>query len=597
MYIFSVIRKSLSLFDGRQRLWFVFLMAFLLASAVLQIAGVASIGPFIAILSDPSIIHENKYLSDLRSLLEIKDDKRFIIACAVISMIMTVFSNLIAILTLWALTRFSIAFGVEFQSKLFLNFVGRPFVFHKSSNYTRSIAIINQEAPRFVYMVLQPMLLLFSNLFVAVLIMIGLIVMNPYIALGSAVVLGGAYFLTYAGIKRSLVWHGEVLTSGGRQIQSILSEAFVGIKDIILNSLGEKYARQFREVNAQGLNSSAYITLSGDVPKFVIETISFAAILLLAVVLLVRNEPISSIVSLLSIYALAGYKLLPTMQQIYKSVSNLSAHGSVPFELSYELSHYSQVAPDHPSPPLGRVERITLNHICYSYPESAQLALDDVSLVFNAGCINTVAGHSGSGKSTLIDIILGLLEPASGQVEVDGHKLDGEFSRRYKRSIGYVPQTIFLLDDDVIANVAFGSEMVDINKVRNALRLANAIDFVDDLPNGLHTRLGQDGKMLSGGQRQRIGIARSLYRNSSVLVLDEPTSALDIESEYEFVQVLMRLKADVLVIVISHRPAAIKCSDNIVLLEKGRVLASGSLQHLMVDNPSFREMMEKGMML
>lgn len=597
MYILQVIQKSIALFNKPQKVQLSLLLIFFLFSALIQIVGVASIGPFIAILSNPEVIHSSPILSYFYKALLFTSDRDFIIGFAVASLGMILCSNAVSILTLWLLMKFSIIFGEELQSRLFLNFIGRSYIYHKSENYTQSIATISQEAPRFIYMVLQPILLLFSNLFVALVILVGLVLLNPAVALGSALVLGGAYLGTYLTLKASLSKHGKIITERSRLTQLILSEAFIGIKDIILNSLGRRYITLFRNMNMRGLKSTAFITLAGDIPKFVIETISFGAILLLAIIFLLQEQSAGHIVSMLSIYALAGYKLLPTMQQIYKSVSTLSAHGSVPFEISHQLSKPSFIKNSDGFSSLDSVRDIELKGIEYSYPNANTKALSDINLKFKSGEINTIAGHSGSGKSTLMDIVLGLIEPSSGHILVDGTQLDEQLLIRYQKSIGYVPQNIFILDDSVAANVSFGAaeDQIDVDKVIKALTLANAIDFVNAMPDGIYSNLGQDGKLLSGGQKQRIGIARSLYRNNQILILDEPTSALDIESEFDFIQTLTELKKNVLVIVISHRPAAIKCSDAITLLENGIVVANGSYAELMITNAAFKEMMDKSL--
>ncbi|HEY0893973.1 MAG TPA: ATP-binding cassette domain-containing protein, partial [Cellvibrio sp.] len=219
---------------------------------------------------------------------------------------------------------------------------------------------------------------------------------------------------------------------------------------------------------------------------------------------------------MLSIYALAGYKLLPTMQQIYKSISSISANGAVSIflreQLEVETTNNARIDID----PIADVQTIALEGMTYQYPNTNKPALDNISVTFTKGQLNTIAGPSGSGKSTLADIILGLLPPASGKLFIDEKEAAGTDLVAYQRSIGYVPQHIFILDDNVIANVAFGVHKNDVDtaKVLQALQQANAMEFVEKLPQGLETRLGQDGKLLSGGQRQRIGIARALYRNN-----------------------------------------------------------------------------------
>ena len=598
MYILHLIKSIFKILDERQKFKLIILLIFFLFSALVQIVGVASIAPFITILSNQELIHKNEFLSFFYQLFGADNNHQFIVGFALASLLMIFLSNAISAVTLWMLLRFSVNIGGELQKRLYKSFLHREYIFHKTTNYTKTISVISQETPRFVYMVLQPFLLLASQLCIAVLILLGLLILNPLIALASGVLMGGSYLVTYICVKKSLVSHGKVVTERNEGVQSILSESFIGIKDIKLSSLEGKYVEAFGSLNHRGLNSAAYIVLSGDLPKFVIETISFGAILLLAVWLLLTSDSAESVISLLSIYALAGYKLLPTMQQIYKSVSSMSANGGVVTELRHEISQPTLLKAEVAGSVVDKIDSVELCNVSYRYPKASSLTLNDIKIKFNRGCLNTIAGPSGSGKSTLADVMLGLLPVSSGFINMNGQKIEGDLLLRYQRSIGYVPQSIFILDDTVIANVAFGirEEDVDVDKVVRALEQANAMEFVQRLPKGLNTGLGQDGKLLSGGQRQRIGIARTLYRDSKMLILDEPTSALDIESEYELMMLLGKLKAEVLIVVISHRPAAIKLSDTITILEHGQLLATGSYDDLKNSSRHFREMVEKGLL-
>ena len=598
MYIIKIIRNIFKLLSKEQRSKMLLLQVFFVFSAVVQVVGVASIAPFIGIISNPQTIHTNTFLKLLHDFLGAESDQQFIIIFAVLSVSMIFFSNAVSALTLWLLLKFSISIGSELQYKLYSSFLNREYLFHKSTNYTQQISAISQEAPRFVYMVLQPYLLLCSNAFIAIIILLGLLFLSPLIALASAFIIGGAYTITYGLIKKSLVHHGKILTEKYEALQSILSESFIGIKDIKLNTLENKYSNIYKNTNFSGLNSSAFIVLAGDIPKFAIEAISFGAILIFAIILLMTKGNDGSVVAILSIYAIAGYKLLPTMQQIYKSAASMSANGGVAAELKEQLHEYIVKADEVNVQPLQTIKKIELAGICYKYPTANETVLNGINVEFNKGQLNTIAGPSGSGKSTLADIMLGLLQPISGDINIDGERLTKNTLTNYQHSIGYVPQHIFILDDTVIGNVAFGVESanIDIEKVERALIQANAMEFVEKLPLKLNTNLGQDGKLLSGGQRQRIGIARALYRNNKILILDEPTSALDIESEFELMSLLDKLKHDVLTVVISHRPAAIKLSDKICILESGQMLAQGSYSELMRSNKHFQELMEKGFM-
>lgn len=598
MYIFQIIRNIFKLLSQQQRSKMLLLQVFFVFSAIIQVVGVASIAPFIGIISNPTSIHTNKLLKFLYDLLPVTSDQQFIIGFAILSVTMIFLSNAVSALTLWALLKFSISIGSDLQFKLFSSFLNRDYLFHKNTNYTQLIATIGQETPRFVYMVLLPYLQLCSNGFIAIIILGGLVFLDPVIALASASIIGGSYVITYWLIKKSLIKHGKRLTEKAEVMQSLLSESFIGIKDIKLNALENKYTEIYKQTNFSGLNSSAYLALAGDLPRFAVETISFAAILIFAIVLLLAKGNDGSVVAILSIYALAGYKLLPTMQQIYKSIAQMSANGGVTAELAAQLNKYVLPPAKNLAEPLKHIGQVKLHEIFYKYPSSKEPVLNGINVEFHQGQLNTIAGPSGSGKSTLADIMLGLLHPMSGSIYVDDILLTEQTINNYQHSIGYVPQHIFILDDTVIANVAFGidKDKINIEHVKRALQQANAMEFVEKLPLKLETSLGQDGKSLSGGQRQRIGIARALYRNNKILILDEPTSALDIESEFELMSLLDRLKKDVLTVVISHRPAAIKLSDKICIIEDGKMLAQGSYAELMKTNKHFQELMDKGFM-
>ena len=598
MYILQIIRNIFKLLPQEKKSKMLLLQVFFIFSAVVQLVGAASIAPFIGIISNPETIHSNKHLQSLYDFLSLNSDQEFIIAFAVLSISMIFLSNAVSAVTLWFLLKFSISIGSDLQYRLYNNFLNRNYLFHKSTNYTQLISTVTQEAPRFVYMVLQPYLLLCSNLFIASIILIGLVFLDPVIAIASAFIIGGAYIVIYWLSKKSLLNHGKIVTERNQAIQSILSESFIGIKDIKLNMLESKYSNNYKKTNFSGLNSLAYIVLAGDIPKFAIEAISFGAILFFAIILLLTKGNEGNVVAILSIYAIAGYKLLPTMQQIYKSAANMSANGSVVAELKQQLDEQTEPPLPHSHEPFAAINQIKLSNITYQYPSGKDPVLNEINIEFNKGQLTTIAGPSGSGKSTLADIMLGLLQPISGHIDIDGKLLSGQALSNYQHSIGYVPQHIFILDDTVIANVAFGMDAheIDIDKATNALLQANAMEFVQKLPLGMNSRLGQDGKLLSGGQRQRIGIARALYRDNKVLILDEPTSALDIESEFELMMLLDKLKKDVLTIVISHRPAAIKLSDKICIVDQGIIIAQGSYAELLQSNKEFQELMEKGFM-
>ncbi|WP_166259670.1 ATP-binding cassette domain-containing protein [Marinobacter salicampi] len=594
MYILSVIKTILSVLDKKTKRQYIALQIVFFLSAFFQVVGIASIGPFISILSNPDVIHTNSILSWGYEQFGFQTDLQFIIAAALGSLVLILLSNAVAGMTIWLTYRFSVSLGSSLQQKVYRNALYKDYLSHKTENYTKKIAVVAAQVPRFVYMLFQPFLLLTSQLFVVLLILVGLLILDPLLALIAGGIIGGSYLATYVVLRRKLAHHGEVISDKNNRVQAILSESFIGIKDVKLDSLESRYIDRFSSINVRGLKSQAFIALSGELPKFVIESISFGAILILALVLLTTQDDIRSVVPILSIYALAGYKLLPTMQQIYKSLSSLSGHGSVAKVIKKRLGSTSEEETEVPKPikPMS-IDQVQLSDAEFSYNKDSEPAVHNVSLTLNKGEIYSLVGHSGSGKSTLADIILGLLKLQSGKLIVNDQVLTTEDLPSFRKKVGYVAQTIFILDDNVVNNVAFGvtENEIDMDRVKHALTLANADEFVDDLPQGIYSNLGQDGKLLSGGQRQRIGIARALYKQTDLLVLDEPTSALDMESEFKLMTTLNSLKKDLVILVISHRPASIKMSDKIILMASGGIQDIGTYSELTSRNDSFRDMM------
>lgn len=596
MFILNVIKTLIKTLNKSQKRDLFILSIFFVISAFAQILGLASIAPFISLLSNQELVTTNALYKAGYDISGASSPHQFTIYFALTSLVLIFVSNLMSAITLWVLLKYSIKIGAKIQSDLFQNFLCRDYIFHKTENYNKIISIISQETPRFIYMVLQPFLLLISQLFIGVIILVGLIYINPAIAFSSAALIGGSYLITYLMIKKSLIKHGDIVTERNDGMQAILSESFIGIKDIKLNHTEDKYIAKLDKINYRGLSSSAVLSLAGDIPKFAIETISLGAILFLAVIALVNGNTGQDLISILSIYAIAGYKLLPTMQQVYKSISALSSNGEVVNTIYAGLNYKTYVPVKKNTTPIKPINTIQTTELTYQYPGSAASAVTDINLSFQLGRLYTIAGPSGSGKSTLVDVLLGLLQPTGGTVLVNDKELQSIELSNYQSSLGYVPQNIFILDDSVIANVTFGldDKLFNEDRLIHALTKARAIDFVTQLPQGLHTVLGQDGKLLSGGQRQRIAIARALYQERSVLILDEPTSALDIESEHEIMKLLQELKKEILIIVVSHRPSAIKLSDNIILLEDGRITANSNFNELLTTNSHFKELMDKG---
>jgi ABC-type multidrug transport system fused ATPase/permease subunit len=326
-------------------------------------------------------------------------------------------------------------------------------------------------------------------------------------------------------------------------------------------------------------------------PRFFFEAIAFGGILLMILYLMIQTGSFNKALPIISLYVFAGYRLIPAFQQIYVSFNQLSFVGASLDFLYNDLKSLKHYQVDENQNKLFLNNSITLKQIYYNYPNNLQSTLKNINMNIAVNTTVGIVGATGSGKTTTVDIILGLLEAHKGSLEVDGQAITKKNFRAWQRSIGYVPQHIYLSDDTVAANIAFGIKPKDIDKtaVEKASKIANLHEFVmNELSNNYNTTVGERGIRLSGGQRQRIGIARALYHNPQILVLDEATSALDSYTESVVMDAIENLGKNKTVILIAHRLSTVKKCDKIFLLEDGQIKKEGTFEQLITTDYKFR---------
>jgi HlyD family secretion protein len=588
----------------RQKRIFTLLQLLFCLTGVLQAAGAAAIGPFVALLTNATLIHKNKVFSFLYALGGFQSDISFMIGFAVLVMATIAISNAALALSTWYTLFYSSRTGQEFQRAIFRNYLHQEYAFFGRKNSSELITIVSQESPRLVYNILIPLLTLTGQAFMIALMVAGLLYVDWVVALSALLVVGGGYGLVYKLIKHNLATHGRIIGRSNDDRQRLLTESLGGVKEVKLLGTERYYEERIAAANAAGLHSSAVIGLSGDLPKFVLETVAFCAMLGLATFLLVRRGWTNEIVAMLSLYAMAGYRLLPAAQQIFKSISQIKANGDVVHQLYPQVLAGRTLAPHdsgvtHPVQALSPADKIQgdikLVNVTYRYPGVQAPTLKNINLVIPRNCLVALVGPSGAGKSTLADILLGMLPPTEGRLQVGSTPIEGATVRRWQKNLGYVPQTIFLLDDSIAANIGFGlASEVNRDAMIAAARMANIDQFIESLPEQYDYRVGERGALLSGGQRQRIGIARSLYRNADVLIMDEATSALDSVTEKEIMATIGALKATKTVVMIAHRLSTIRTADIVVFVHEGTIHACGTFDELASRDPLFRRIVLAG---
>jgi ATP-binding cassette, subfamily B, bacterial PglK len=404
-----------------------------------------------------------------------------------------------------------------------------------------------------------------------------------------------SYGAIYLGLRGYLARIGADRVRANRERFQAVQEAFGGIKDIKVAGLEAGSLHRFDGPSKRFAKRQAALQIANQLPRFLLEAVAFGGALAFVLYLLASRGGLQGVLPVMAVYALAGYKLLPALQQVYSQVANLKFAEPAVVALHADLTQLrpSPTLELPPPAPLGLSRSLALENVSYTYPGAARPTLERLDLEVAARTTVGLVGATGSGKTTTVDLLLGLLEPKEGRLLVDGAPVGRRSLRAWQRTIGYVPQHIFLTDDTVAANIGFGLAMaqIDMAAVERAATTASLHDFVvKELPSGYDTLVGERGVRLSGGQRQRIGIARALYHDPSLLILDEATNSLDSVTEQAVVDAVHKLGRRKTIIIIAHRLTTVRNCDQIFLLDRGRVTAQGTFGELLESSARFRRM-------
>lgn len=580
--------------NRRERMAFAALMVMVLVMSIFEMIGVAAILPFLQVLAEPETVQDTAVLAWAWDRFGFTEHLDFAIALGLVVFGVVCFGLAFRAVTTWALIRFSLMRGYSISARLLAGYLHQPYDWFLSRNSAELGRAVLNEVDAVIRYSLLPGLIFLASCIVALCITALLFAVDPFIAVGAFVLLVGAYGLVYSLLRGILKRVGEERILADDARFRIAQEATGGIKDVKALRLEEAFVARFRVPAHASARAQTTGLVVGDLPRFVLEGVAFGGVILLILGLLItRGGSIETLLPTLGLVALAGVKLFPALQRAYAQISLLRFYSQSLENLHRDLAMLEPktALPDPAPVPLRRA--LDLRGVVYAYPGAARTALRGLSLHVPAGASVGIVGGTGAGKTTVVDLILGLLAPQDGAVTVDEVALDDTSRRGWQRGIGYVPQSIFLSDDTVAGNIAFGvaPERIDRAAVERAARLARLHDFIlSDLPQGYDTPVGERGVRLSGGQRQRIGIARALYHDPQLLVLDEATSALDTLTEAEVMESVGALGGEKTVIMIAHRLTTVRQCDIIFLLEDGRLVAQGRFEDLLRDSDRFRAM-------
>ena len=571
------------------------LLVMMTIMALLDMIGVASILPFMAVLTNPGLIETNLILNIMyqaSSIFGAENNQQFLFVLGVLVFVLLIISLTFKAFTAYVQIRFVRMCEYSIGKRLLEGYLHQPYSWFLHRHSAELGKNILSEVDIVIENVLSALMELIAKGMVAIALIILLIIANPKLALIVGFSFTTAYGLIFYFIRNYLNRTGEERLKNNQLRFTAVSEAFGAVKEIKVGGLEETYIKNFSnsaKILARTVASSQVIAI---LPRFILEAVAFGGVLLMVLYIMAQTGSFNNAIPIISLYVFAGYRLMPALQQIYVSFTKFTFVGPSLNKLHDDIQNLKPFDKKQDQGVLSLNESITLKNIHYNYPGSARTALKDISLSIPAKSTVGLVGATGSGKTTMVDIVLGLLEPQKGTLEVDGKVVTKQNSRSWQRSIGYVPQHIYLSDDTVAANIAFGVEPKNINQeyVKKASKIANLHEFVsNELPKQYQTTIGERGVRLSGGQRQRIGIARALYHNPQAIILDEATSALDNQTEKAVMDAVNNLGKDITIILIAHRLGTVKKCDNIYLLEKGQLIDQGTFQELINSNEDFRK--------
>jgi ATP-binding cassette subfamily B protein len=565
----------------RRRKQFGLLLVLMVLTSFAEILSIGAVLPFLGVLTSPERIFELPAAQPIIKVLNLTEPKQLLLPLTFAFVAAALIAGAMRLLLLWASTRLSFATGADLSISIYRRTLYQPYAIHCARNSSEVINGISGKANGVIYNIIVPVLTLISSSVMLIAILMALLSVQPLIALAAF----GGFGLIYAVIirmtRKQLLSDSICAARETTQVIKSLQEGLGGIRDVLIDGSQAAYCDIYRNADlplrrAQG--NSLFISAS---PRYGMEALGMILIATLAYILAQQADGIAKAIPILGALALGAQRLLPVLQQAYGSWAQINSGQS---SLKDTLDLLNQSLPDSVNQPLP--QRLPFNHtivlkeLTYRYSLQTPYVLKHLNLTITKGSRIGFIGTTGSGKSTLLDIIMGLLQPTSGTLEIDGQPITSINQRAWQLHIAHVPQTIFLADSTIEENIAFGipKNRIDHDRVRQAAEQAQISDVIESWPKQYQTFVGERGIRLSGGQRQRIGIARALYKQADVIIFDEATSALDNETEQAVMQAIEGLSKDLTLLIIAHRLTTLKNCTQIVELGEAGIKRAGIYQ-------------------
>lgn len=575
----GIVGKLNYVFSKKQKIQSFFLFIALFIGALMELIGVSLITQLVTLVTDTSKIHTSPYMSAIYDMLGADSDRQFLLYVVIALIAVYILKNAYLLWINYVQCTFIYNNQLKLSGRLIDCYLKKPYTYHLDKNSAEMVRNVMLDSERLFQMLLT-VFTLFSEILISILLCLYLLIMDPFITVAVVAILGAFTFLYLILFRNKAKEYGKTNQIYDGKMHQSINQALGAVKDIKILHREKYFVDAFTTCGSQKMRAVRNNNVLGNAPKYVIETVCIGAILLVLMFKLYQGENLNDMIPQLAAFAVAAFKLLPSVSKINNYINLVSflkpsadliyrdikdTEDMVNYEIKDRAQSEDVYEDNHPS-------TIEISHVSYRYPHTERNVVSDVSFEIPLGAAVGLIGPSGAGKSTIADVILGILTPTAGAVHYGSMNVH-EHPIKWSKKLAYIPQAIFLADESIRSNVAFGikEDEVDDAKVWAALEEAQLKEFVEKLPDGLDTMTGERGVRLSGGQRQRIGIARALYDNPEILVLDEATSALDSETESAVMEAIDRLQGRKTLIIIAHRLTTIRNCQVVFKVDGGKI--------------------------
>jgi ATP-binding cassette subfamily B protein len=574
---------TIILLNKSRKLHFTFLFFLILISSFFELFSIGLFLPFLGILTSPDKVFFYFQKFNLSSIFIYNKSTDLIFPITIIFILAVIFNGLFRMLLLWYQTKLSFSIGAELSNKVYRITLYQPYKTHISKNSSDIISAITNKVAGVIFNILVPIPTLIASIVILIFILSSLIYINPIIAISSFSCFTIIYLLIVLFTKNSIEEAGVITNIENTKVIKTLQEGLGGIRDVLIDGSQETFCEIYKNADLQLRKSQAKITFISTTPRYIIEM--FALVLMSIYAFILSSNGTSSPIPILGTIALGAQRILPILQQIFVSYTNIKGGESALVDVLALLNQPMPIIKTNVSDKLNFKDKIFFDDVSFSY-NSNSFVLSNINFEIRKGDKIGVFGKTGGGKSTLLDLLMGLLQTTKGQIKIDDINLNYENVKQWQNHLSHVPQNIFLSDSTIAENIAFGVPIhnIDFEELKIAATKAQLIETINNLTEGFYTKVGERGVRLSGGQRQRIGIARALYKKANIIVFDEATSALDNQTESEIMEEIYNLDNELTIIIVAHRLSTLKKCNKFIEVKDHNIFIYEKFENILLND-------------